>query len=76
MGITTIQLSEATRNKLLKEKLNEKESYEDVILRILNQGQDDYVLNAKDIEDITASLNEIKKGKYATNKELLKKYDL
>jgi len=79
MGITTIQISEKTRNKLLKEKLHEKESYEDVIVRILNQRieeLEDDLLTGKDIEDINKSLKEIKEGNYVTQDELVKKHNL
>jgi predicted CopG family antitoxin len=70
---TTIQISEGLRKELQKRKLYEKESYEEVILDLI---EDTLELSEQTKKDIAQSRAEIKAGKFITLEQVKKKYGL
>jgi predicted transcriptional regulator len=66
---TTIQISDEMRNQLNDLKLYGRETYNDVLERILEDIQE---LNEKTKKDITRALKEIESGQYKTHEEVRK----
>lgn len=64
---TTIQITENIKARLDEMKLFKRETYNDVLERIL---EDLSELNEETKKDIERSLEEIKKGQYKTHEEL------
>ena len=60
---TTIQLENRTRARLEKMKMFSRESYNDVIKRLINIAENDEDLGAESIKAIEKSLDDIKKGR-------------
>ncbi|MDD1694631.1 MAG: hypothetical protein LUQ71_07890 [Methanoregula sp.] len=69
---TTIRVSHQTKELLDGLKHHPKESYEDVIERLATMVRDDEPLSAEEIEDMKASLDDIKAGRTKTLKTLRK----
>lgn len=67
MATTTIQLSKEMKRTLESMKLYPRETYEEVIERILEDLQE---LNARTKEEVEEAIKEIKAGKYRTHKQL------
>ena len=77
MEQTSIAVSKKSKDKWSKFKNHPNESFEDMINRILKSlAEDADLLTEKDLLEIEKSLQEIKKGKFITHKELKKKYGL
>ena len=66
---TTIQVSEGLAEELRGRKLYDKESYEEVILDLI---EDTLELSEETKKDIEESLLEIERGEYVTFEELKK----
>jgi predicted transcriptional regulator len=66
---TTIQISDEMRNQLNDLKLYGRETYNDVLERILEDMQE---LNEKTKKDITRAIKEIESGQYKTHEEVRK----
>lgn len=64
---TTIQIKESVKARLEEMKLYGRETYNDVVERIL---EDLSELNEETKKEIESSVSEIKKGKYKTHKDL------
>jgi len=64
---TTIQVKESVKDRLDGMKLFERETYNDVLERVLEDLRE---LNEETKKEIGESLNEIKKGKFKTHEEL------
>ena len=67
MATTTIQLSIEMKNKLQDMKLYPRETYEEVLERLLEDLQE---LNRKTKEDIKRAVQEIEEGKFRTHEQL------
>jgi predicted CopG family antitoxin len=67
---TTIRVSHQTKELLDDLKHHPKESYEDVIERLATMVHDDEPLSAEEIEDMKASLDDIKAGRTKTLRTL------
>jgi predicted transcriptional regulator len=67
---TTIQISDNVKNTLDKMKMLERETYNDIIERML---EDDLELNAQTKKDIEEARKRIKSGKFYTQEEVEKK---
>ncbi|MFA5259572.1 MAG: hypothetical protein WC402_05865 [Candidatus Pacearchaeota archaeon] len=67
---TTIQISDNVKNTLDKMKMLERETYNDIIERML---EDDLELNAQTKKDIEEARKGIKSGKFYTQEEVEKK---
>ncbi len=71
--VTTIQLDKKTKSKLDKLRLFPKETYDDIIKRLLNAAEPDEILSEETIKDIEEGLKDIKEGRVYTTKQLEKK---
>ena len=64
---TTIQIEEEVKEKLARMKLTSRETYNDVIERILEDLEE---LDERTKKDIMKALKEIEKGKFKTHEQL------
>ena len=69
---TTIQISDRTRNILEKMKLLGRETYDDVIERMI---EDNLELNEKTKKEIEEARKRIKAGKFISHEEVKKAHD-
>lgn len=67
MAATTIQLSKEMKNTLEGMKLHPRESYEEVLERLLEDLRE---LNEQTKKEIEQAIREIKAGKYRTHDQL------
>jgi len=67
MATTTIQLSIEMKNKLQDMKIHPRETYEEVLERLLEDLQE---LNSETKGDIKRALHEIEEGRFRTHKQL------
>ena len=75
--VTSIQLENKTKARLNKMKAFPKESYNDVVNRLLNVAEDDEgVLSSQTIKDLEKALAEVKSGKTIPHSQIKKKYGL
>ena len=73
---TTIQLDPKLKDRLGKLKAYPGETYEKVIERLVNTGDEDGVLSAETIKNIEISLRDAEQGKVYSTKEVRKKLGL
>lgn len=72
--VTSIQLDNKTKARLEKMKSFPKESYDDVVNRLLNVANDDEgILSKHTIKNIEKSLAEIKAGKVVSHEQVKKR---
>lgn len=71
---TTIKVKDKTRTKLENLKLHSKETYNDVIERLMRTKDDD--LDLQTIKNLKKSLNDIEKGKIYSLKQVEKELGL
>lgn len=74
--VTSIQLENKTKTKLEKMKIFPRESYNDVINRLLRISQDDDVLDETTIRDLEDALDDVKKGRLISHKKVKQKHGL
>jgi predicted transcriptional regulator len=75
--VTSIQLENKTKARLDKMKVFPKESYNDVVNRLINVVEDDEgVLSEQTIKNIEKSLAEIKAGKVVSHKDVKRRLGL
>jgi len=67
--VTTIQIKEDIKLILTQMKLFERETYNDVLERLIEDVQE---LNKETKKEIESAIKEIKSGKYITHEELAK----
>jgi len=66
---TTIQLEEKTKEELERVKLFPRETYNEVIIRLVMTSQEETELSEETIKNIEKSLEDVKKGRlYSTEK--------
>jgi len=70
MATTTVQLQTETKEILDDLKLNPRETYDDVVRRLAAMAYDDEPLTKEEIAGITASIEDIKKGRVQTLKQV------
>lgn len=73
MAHTTIQISSGVLQELKARKLSERETYEEVIMDLI---EDTKELSEETIRDIELSREEIKRGEYVTLQDMKKKLKL
>lgn len=74
---TSIQLNNKTKSKLDKLKVFPRESYDDVVQRLINVVEDDEgVLSEQTVKDLEKALSEVKHGKLLSHAAVKKKYGL
>ena len=71
---SSIYIREDLKTRLDHLKRNPKESYNDVIERLVNLTIDDEPLSADAIEGLEEALNDIKKGNLISEEDIKKKY--
>jgi predicted CopG family antitoxin len=71
---TTIYIREDLKNQLTRLKRNPKESYNDVIERLVNLTIDDEPLSADAIRGLEEGLDDIRKGNLISEENIRKKY--
>lgn len=74
--VTSIQLENKTKTKLEKMKIFSRESYNDVVTRLLQIAEDDDVLNAKTIKDLEDALSDVKNKRLLSHKQVKQKHGL
>lgn len=75
--VTSIQLENKTKTRLDKMKVFPKESYNDVVNRLINVVEDDEgVLSEQTIKNIEQGLADIKAGRVYTSEQVKKKLGL
>ncbi|KYK34855.1 MAG: hypothetical protein AYK18_13580 [Theionarchaea archaeon DG-70] len=67
--VTTIQVTRRTKKELQKMKLFPRETYEEVIQRLIE-------LSAETIQNIENALKDVKKGRIYSTEEVKKELDL
>lgn len=74
---TSIQLEKRTKAKLEKLKIFPRESYDDVVNRLLNVTEEDEgILSEKTIKDLEEGVADIKAGRVYTSEQVKKKLGL
>ena len=71
---TSIYIREDLKNQLNSLKRHPKESYNDVIERLVNLAVDDESLSEDAIKGLEEALDEIRQGKLIPECEIMKKY--
>jgi len=75
---TSVQISKKTHAKLTSFKNYPTETFEALFKRIIQQmaEEDDNLLTKEDLDQIQISLEQIKNGKFTTQKQMEKKYGI
>jgi predicted CopG family antitoxin len=71
---SSIYIRKDLKTQLNNLKRNPKESYNDVIERLVNLTVDDEPLSAESIKGLEEALDDIKKGNLISEKDIRKKY--
>ena len=71
--VTTIQLEDGIKKSLERMKLFPRETYSQVITRLLQRDEEEEVLSPETIKNIEKSLEDIRAGRTYTLKEVKKK---
>jgi predicted transcriptional regulator len=72
--VTTIQLEERIKNKLEAIKVHPRETYEEVIERLIRLSEEEEKgLSPQTIKNIEQALEDVKKGRVYSTKEVKKK---
>jgi predicted transcriptional regulator len=70
--VTTIQLDEKTKEELEKVKLFPRETYNEVIIRLIMTSQEETELSEETIKNIEKALDDVKKGRLYSTEEVRK----
>ena len=70
--VTTIQLDEKTKEELEKMKLFPRETYNEVIIRLVMTSQEETELSEETIKNIEKALDDVKKGRLYSTEEVRK----
>lgn len=76
MEQSTIKISKKIKNDLRKQMNHPKETYEEVIVRLLKITQEDDVLSKSTIKNIEEGVADIKAGRMYTTEQVKKKLGL
>lgn len=74
--ITTVQVQTKVKDKLEKLKVHPRESFNDVIERLVEGQLDDEPLTDEELHDIEAALEDIKAGRVISQEDLEKELGL
>jgi predicted transcriptional regulator len=74
MGSTTVRLETKVKKDLGRFRNFEKETYSDIIQRLMNNANDSEELSENEIRQIENSLEDIKKGRVLSLKEAEKQW--
>ena len=77
-SMTSIQVSKSSKEQWNAMKNHPGESFESMVNRMINtlHEDDSDLLTPGDILEIEKSIKDIKDGKYATNAQLMKRYNI
>jgi predicted transcriptional regulator len=70
--VTTIQLEEKTKEELERMRLFPRETYNEVIIRLIFTSQEESELSEQTIKNIEKALEDIKKGRLYTTEVVRK----
>jgi hypothetical protein len=70
--VTTIQVTKRTRKELQKMKLFPRETYEEVIQRLIEISKEEEELSTETIQNIEKALEDVKKGRTYSTEEVKK----
>ncbi len=73
---TTIQLDPKLKDRLKRLKIYPGETYEKIIERLINVGDEEGELSPETIKNIEISLKEVRRGKFYSTAEVRKKLGL
>ena len=76
MATTTLRIEKSVKNELDRFKNFERESYSEVIERLVNIAEDEDPLSKDEIRQIESSLEDIKQGNVLSLKEAEKKWGI
>ncbi len=76
MSSVCLRVKPDTKTRLNEMKIHERESYDDVIERLLDLCTDEEPLTDKEIEGIEEALAELKKGQFVTHSDMKKELGL
>ncbi|MGB9176653.1 MAG: antitoxin VapB family protein [Methanoregula sp.] len=71
---TSIYIREDLKDQLTSLKRHPKESYNDVIERLLDLAVDDELLSEESLRGLEESLQDIRQNRLISEKEIMKKY--
>lgn len=71
--VTTIQLEERVKNKLEEMKLYPRETYSSIIERLIQLYAEEEELSPQTIKNIERALEDVKKGRVHSTKEVKKR---
>ncbi len=74
--VTTIQVEEKTRHKLEEMKTHRRETYNEVIKRLIESGRQEEILSEQSLKNIESALEDIKKGRVYSTNDVRKKFGL
>lgn len=75
--VTSIQLENKTKSRLDKMKVFPRETYNDVVNRLINVAEDDEgPLSEQTIKDLEEALAQVKKGKLVSHEKVKQKNGL
>lgn len=75
--VTTIQLEEKTKDRLGEFKIYPRETYNQVIIRLINLSEEEMeILDKETIKDIEEALDDIKAGRVYTHGEMKQRLGL
>ena len=75
--VTSIQLENKTKSRLDKMKVFPKETYNEVVKRLINVAEDDEgPLSEQTIKDLEEALAQVKKGKLVSHEKVKQKHGL
>ena len=70
--VTTIQLEEKTKERLERMKIFPRETYNEVIIRLVLTSQEESDLSEQTIKNIEKALEDVKKGRLYSTKQVKK----
>ena len=70
--VTTIQVTEETKDALKKMKLFPRETYEEVICRLMEIDKEEEELSTETIQNIEKALEDVKRGRLYSTEEVKK----
>jgi len=70
---TTIQLDEEIKSKLEEMKIHPRETYNKVIERLIKSSEEEEELSPQTIKNIESALEDVKRGRVYSTKEVKKK---
>ncbi len=74
--VTTIQVEEKVRHRLEEMKTHRRETYNEVIKRLMASSRQEEILSEQSLKNIESALEDIKKGRVYSTNDVRKKFGL